>query len=337
MKYMGNEEERQLYLSMITENQREVLWKYHKEEKNSVLQNQIFGQSNEWELIDIKVNANYHDADQSEADKLYCECGKPLKYQYVLLDNVENKTLKLGVKHFEEHAGIPHSIAKQILKKKYQLDEWLDDILLTVKKHKQNNQLNIQYKQVIDDFMVKTNGAPIEQRIPLEQEVITEANLKLFHDFKSVELPLPTKIYKKIEKFIQKHKEKQDAEKRRKTLWANIHAKNKSRQPQVTKVIECQKRSNMAQSNEMNKGVTQLNREDIGACRLVVDKLFNKDNQIHFNTLYIQAREPMERLFKDFDKETVIKMIANSVKRHSNNKIRLDWEKKTFFKTGTKI
>ena len=70
MKYM-EKGERQLYLNYLTESQKEVLERYHKEEKNSVLQNQIFGQSDEWELIDIKVNANYHDTDQREADKQY--------------------------------------------------------------------------------------------------------------------------------------------------------------------------------------------------------------------------------------------------------------------------
>src|SRR5699024_9440145 len=145
-----------------------------------------------------------------------------LKYQYILLDRVENQTRKLGVKHFEEHAGIPDNIARQILKKKYQLDEWLDDILLAVKKHKQNAQLKTQYKQTIDEFMAKTNDAPIEQRISFKKSVITEKDLKLFHDFKNVGLPLPTKLYNKIEQALQNYKEKQIAEVREKILWEKI-------------------------------------------------------------------------------------------------------------------
>src|SRR5699024_3753267 len=218
--------ETQLYLNYLTESQKEVLERYHKEEKNSVLQNQIFGQSDEWELIDIKVNANYHDTDQREADKLYCMCSRPLKYQYVLLDRVENQTRKLGIEHFKQHAGIPDNIARQILKKKYQLDEWLDDILLTVKKHKLNTQLKTQYKQTIDEFITKTNDAPIEQRIPLHQGVITEKDLKLCYDFKDVGLPIPTKLYNKIEQDLQSYKEKEIAETREKILWKKSKAVN---------------------------------------------------------------------------------------------------------------
>lgn len=331
--------ERQLYLDYLTESQKEVLERYHKEEKNSVLQNQIFGQSDEWELIDIKVNANYHDTDQREAGKLYCMCDRPLKYQYVLVDRVENQILKLGIEHFKQHADIPDNIARQILKKKYQLDEWLDDILLTVKKHKLNNQLKTQYKQTIDEFMTKTNDAPIEQRIPLNQGVITEKDLKLFHDFKDVGLPLPTKLYNKIEQALQSYKEKQSAEEREKELWAVIRGKNKLKQPQTPKVSNQKQINNKSKTNQtygVNQDIAHTHKGAIADCRMAMDKLFNKSKQIPFNTLYLEIREPMERLFKAFDKETVIQLIAKSMKQHSNNEIKVDWQAKTFIKTGEK-
>lgn len=317
MKYIKTEKERKLYLNQLKENQKEVLEMYHKEEKNSVLQNQIFGQSDEWEFIDIKVNANYHDENQREADKLYCMCGRPLKYQYILLDRLENKTLKLGIKHFEEHADIPHNIANQIKDKKYQLDEWLDDILLTIKKHKQNMGVKIRYQQVIDEFVVKTNNAPSEKRMPFNEGVITEKDLKLFHAFKNVDLPLPTKLYKKVEQVLQSYEEKQRAEERGKELWAKIKGSKHLYKPQKSKRSE--------------------QREAIADCRRAMDKLFNRGKEIPFNRLYIEEREAMEKLFKEFDKETVIQRIADSINLHSNNNVSIDWEEKVFIKTGEKM
>lgn len=315
MKYM-EKGERQLYLNYLTESQKEVLERYHKEEKNSVLQNQIFGQSDEWEFIDIEVSANYRDKSKSIEERLWCECGVELKYQYILLDRIENQTRKLGVKHFEEHAGIPDNIARQILKKKYQLDEWLDDILLTFKEHKQDIELKAQYQQTIDTFMTKTNNAPIEQRIPLKQGVITEKDLKLFHDFKDVGLPLPTKLYKKIEQALQNYKEKEIAEAREKILWEKIKSSKHLYKAQTSKKKEYQ--------------------EAIGECRIAMDKLLNKGEEIPFNTLYLRARQPMEKLFKEFEKEKVIQLVANSVNQYSNNKMSIDWEAKAFIKTGEK-
>lgn len=42
----------------------------------------MYRYSEEWELIDFKVNENYRTC--CNDTPLYCECGKELKYQYIL-------------------------------------------------------------------------------------------------------------------------------------------------------------------------------------------------------------------------------------------------------------
>lgn len=335
MKYMSSDE-RQFYLNQLTEAQKSVLERYHKEEKSTLLQNQIFGESDEWEFKDIEVSAHYRDKSKSEEERLWCECGKELKYQYILLDRVENQTRKLGIEHFKQHASIPENIARQILNKKYKLDEWLDDILLTVKKHNQNNGVKVQYQQVIDYFITKTNDALIEKRIPVKKGVITEKDMKLLNEFKNVGLPVPTKLYKKIEQFIQIHKDERERKEKRSEMWAKIYHQKRLQQLQKPKVSKRQNKPNKSRIYGIDKEVTNEHMGAIADCRMIIDKYLNKGKEIQFNTLYIQAREPMENLFKDFDKETVIKLIANSVERNSNNNVRVDWVSKSFIKVGEK-
>ncbi|MGG3759602.1 DUF3895 domain-containing protein [Bacillus anthracis] len=58
-----------------------------------------------------------------------CECGRPLRYQYIVKNLVTNKILKFGKDHFERHTGLPSSIVKAVLKGMYKIDCELDEIL----------------------------------------------------------------------------------------------------------------------------------------------------------------------------------------------------------------
>lgn len=317
MRYVENEEHRQSIISMLNHKQRDVLYKYHRKTKSSILQNEIIQKTDDWELKNIKIGAYYRDKTKDKEEKLYCQCGAELKYQHVLLDKRSGEIIGLGETCFEKYTGISKKVAQQIQMEQFSLDEWLDDILLTFKEHKQGIELKAQYQQTIDTFMTKTNNAPIEQRIPLKQGVITEKDLKLFHDFKDVGLPLPTKLYNKIEQALQSYKEKEIAEAREKILWEKIKSSKHLYKAQTSKKKEY--------------------REAIADCRIAMDKLLNKGEEIPFNTLYLRAREPMEKLFKEFEKEKVIQLVANSVNQYSNNKVSIDWVAKAFIRTGKKI
>ena len=61
--------------------------------------------------------------------KLKCECGKNLRYQYILRSS-SGKELKLGVTRFAQHAGIPQNIANQIHERVNSIMIFRDEILV---------------------------------------------------------------------------------------------------------------------------------------------------------------------------------------------------------------
>lgn len=58
-----------------------------------------------------------------------CQCGRPLRYQYVVKHKTSNEYRTFGIKHFEEHSGLPSKIVKEILKGFNKIDYELDDLL----------------------------------------------------------------------------------------------------------------------------------------------------------------------------------------------------------------
>lgn len=78
--------------------------------------------STQWMFIE------YIDAGKVSNEHL-CECGRPLRYQYIVKNLVTNKILKFGKDHFERHTGLPSSIVKAVLKGMYKIDCELDEIL----------------------------------------------------------------------------------------------------------------------------------------------------------------------------------------------------------------
>lgn len=62
-----------------------------------------------------------------------CECGRPLRYQYIVKHKVTNERKTFGISHFEEHMGFPASLIRDIKKGFTQVDYELDELLTKVK------------------------------------------------------------------------------------------------------------------------------------------------------------------------------------------------------------
>lgn len=86
----------------------------------------LLRQIKSWELIE------YIDAGKVNID-LKCECGRPLRYQYVVKNNITNETRRLGINHLVEHTKIPPQIAKEIVRGFSEIDYELDEILYKLK------------------------------------------------------------------------------------------------------------------------------------------------------------------------------------------------------------
>ncbi|HDX9643571.1 TPA: DUF3895 domain-containing protein [Bacillus mobilis] len=74
---------------------------------------------------------DYIDAGEVSYDHL-CECGRPLRYQYIVKNLVTDKILKFGKDHFEKHTGLSSDIVKAVIKGMYHIDHELDEILIKI-------------------------------------------------------------------------------------------------------------------------------------------------------------------------------------------------------------
>jgi len=132
-------EERDKILQTLTNEQQEFLTAFLKRGKKTAFANimakEKAGDSVDgtdiaslWEFID------YNDAgpDWNSTSTLYCECGRKLRYQYVVRNLETNEIKKFGIAHFEEHTGIPANLANKIKAGLESIDYELDEILLKV-------------------------------------------------------------------------------------------------------------------------------------------------------------------------------------------------------------
>ncbi|MBT2218606.1 DUF3895 domain-containing protein [Virgibacillus dakarensis] len=84
--------------------------------------------ADEWEFVDY-IDAGPH---WRMNLPLFCECGRSLRYQYIVQNNKTNEIRKFGSTHFQEHTGIPAHMTQAILKGFEQIDYELDEILLKI-------------------------------------------------------------------------------------------------------------------------------------------------------------------------------------------------------------
>ncbi|MHA6250895.1 DUF3895 domain-containing protein [Oceanobacillus sp. CAU 1775] len=64
--------------------------------------------------------------------QLFCECGRALRYQYVVFNNQTKEVKKFGITHFEEHIGIPAHLVKEIINGIVKIDYEGDEILIKI-------------------------------------------------------------------------------------------------------------------------------------------------------------------------------------------------------------
>ena len=80
-------------------------------------------------LLDDWILEDYIDAG-FVSDDLKCECGRSLRYQYVVRHAKTGETRRFGINHFEEHTGLPASIVREVVKGFMEIDYELDELLL---------------------------------------------------------------------------------------------------------------------------------------------------------------------------------------------------------------
>ncbi|TKD71334.1 DUF3895 domain-containing protein [Pseudalkalibacillus hwajinpoensis] len=75
------------------------------------------------------------------SDELLCECGRPLRYQYVVRHVKTGKVLRFGINHFEEHTDMSSTIVKEVMKGFNTIDYELDELLVKQTKGKSSYEI----------------------------------------------------------------------------------------------------------------------------------------------------------------------------------------------------
>lgn len=135
-----SQQERDVFLNSLNEKQREFITEHLKRGRKTVFANQLaiekagLGQeentriAEQWDLIDyIDAGPNWR-----ENPKYFCECGRPLRYQYVLENKEVGQLKKFGMNHFQEHTGISPQLAREIVKGIERIDYEMDEMLIKI-------------------------------------------------------------------------------------------------------------------------------------------------------------------------------------------------------------
>ncbi|WP_456363663.1 DUF3895 domain-containing protein [Priestia aryabhattai] len=140
MKIHLERKERDIIFSSLSNEQKNFIKSYLKRGKQTLFANELAKSKGRlqnsdkslmkellsWELTDYidagKVDPNYK-----------CECGRPLRHQYIVYNKVTNETKKFGSTHLQLHTGIPAELAKNIIKGFDSIDYEMDEVLYKFK------------------------------------------------------------------------------------------------------------------------------------------------------------------------------------------------------------
>ncbi|MCM3454764.1 DUF3883 domain-containing protein [Heyndrickxia oleronia] len=129
-----------------------------------------------------------------------CECGRSLRYEFVLKHKESNEIRSLGITHLQEELNIPDEIAKEIYKKIHNINYDLDEILV---KEKQGWLLdkfialyieNSKFKIPLEiDILLKANLPILERHVNRLFKEMKSATIQPIHDENTVS-PLPDEL-----------------------------------------------------------------------------------------------------------------------------------------------
>lgn len=117
-------------LNYVTRGKRTVFSNFIAEQKGTLLSEDLSLDEAERHLQDWYLK-EIIDSGSVNPDTR-CECGRPLRYQYIVEHQITKKTLKFGINHFERHMGIPATVAADIRNGFTNIDYELDELLAKI-------------------------------------------------------------------------------------------------------------------------------------------------------------------------------------------------------------
>ena len=111
----------------LTKDQRKLVDQHRRYLINSRFMEENYLAATDWVFEDFKINPFFRTKRRQQ--KLYCDCGRELKVQYVVKSQKTGKQLKLGINHFAEHLHVSPQIATSIDQGMTKVDLALDELL----------------------------------------------------------------------------------------------------------------------------------------------------------------------------------------------------------------
>ncbi|ASV95573.1 hypothetical protein [Enterococcus durans] len=111
----------------LTKDQRKLVDQHRRYLINSRFMEENYLEATDWVFEDFKINPFFRTKRRQQ--KLYCDCGRELKVQYVVKSPKTGKQLKLGINHFAEHLHVSPQIATSINQGMTKVDLALDELL----------------------------------------------------------------------------------------------------------------------------------------------------------------------------------------------------------------
>lgn len=161
---------RQEIYQRLTKPQRALIETHKKYQMGSFFLNHHYLMDEVWQFETVNIDENYNR--KLKRYNLHCQCGKAVKYQFVLTSKETKEKIALGITHFSDHLGVSAEVANEIKKGINQVDMALDELLwLKEKKYLFPEDLWQQYLFAL--YRNQQLMQPIEYNQVLAQRVMT--------------------------------------------------------------------------------------------------------------------------------------------------------------------
>ena len=169
--------DREEIFNTMTDFQIDVIMNHVMYRVKSELLTASFWKGIHWELLGVNYDRLYRKKLNQRKYKpsLYCECGRSLKYQYVVKSKETGEILELGKECFTQRTGIPERIAEEIYNSRNKINIFQDEILSAYKFRK---RFPIELYNEIHLNKVDDKWSPYYNKKILD---FKKANLPLFH------------------------------------------------------------------------------------------------------------------------------------------------------------
>ncbi len=170
-------EDREEIFNTMTDFQIDVIMNHVMYRVKSELLTASFWKGIHWELLGVNYDRLYRKKlnQRKYRPSLYCECGRSLKYQYVVKSKETGEILELGKECFTQRTGIPERIAEEIYNSRNKINIFQDEILNA---YKFRERFPIELYNEIHLNKVDDKWSPYYNRKILD---FKKADLPLFH------------------------------------------------------------------------------------------------------------------------------------------------------------